>query len=249
MRYLVLMEANVTPSALYSSRARRCLLLGPDIYDYQVHNPGNGTQIPCITFDRAVVCYLDSFYVNDMYKGWDRPDLTPPLADGILFSDDCQGCKVVKSVIGRPLYCGVRFMQPTATRPAPSFCELISVDVDQSLYHGIMFESANFCSMIGGMITSCGVHGVVLHSGRGNKVQDATIRKCSHQGIQVDSGVGDFILSGNKIEACTDSAILVSAGASDNYIITSNNCAIGNNGGIVDQGTGQNKYVAGNIWR
>lgn len=223
--------------AIFESTDNLDHIFDAQITDYQIRNIGNGVETPSIKFHRAVACHVFGYHVNDLYQGG-----TP--ADGILFSDDCQGCKIISSIIVKPGAYGIKFIKPTTT-PAPSFTTIMNVDIDQSQGTGIQIDAGNWGTVVGGNITGCTTRGIEIGD-QNNNIIGVTIKKCGQQGIQVNAGVTNFKIIDCHIESTT-TAILVSAGASDKYYIVGNHVATGNTNTVIDNGTGIIKVVKDNI--
>jgi hypothetical protein len=108
-------------------------------------------------------------------------------------------------------------------------------------------------------IVGNGTHGILLQAGS----KDITIEKCTiaangqiasntYWGIAVGAGATHFKILGNTIGWSKDAtgqqygALLVNSGASDYYIIRDNIVTDNVTTGVVDSGSGSNKYVGNN---
>lgn len=74
-----------------------------------------------------------------------------------------------------------------------------------------------------------------------------------NSGIQIGAGVTDFLITGTKIGAAGSwpqnggAGVVVTAGASDRYVISHNNLYANGAGSLIDGGAGVNKVVGNNI--
>ena len=99
--------------------------------------------------------------------------------------------------------------------------------------------------------------GVLFNGGTDNVLQDSDVwdndtGNSGKHGMTIAAGVTDFTITGNRIGNVESLGhqrygIIVNVGASDNYIIQSNNCGNNETGGVSDAGTGVNKVVADNL--
>ncbi len=115
-----------------------------------------------------------------------------------------------------------------------------------------------------GHVRSNGEHGILLSAGTNLAVSGSNVfhnnytNSAGVNGITVGAGVSGFRIIGNTCGAggfdrqsgvtCYQKyGIVVSAGASDHYVIMGNVCSGNTVGGTADNGTGTNKSVSGNV--
>jgi hypothetical protein len=241
----ILVEGTTTYAAgksLFQDTTKADYIYDLQITDYQIRNVGNGVQDPSMTFNRCVGSVLNGYHANDLSTG----GTGSTQASGILYSGDCQGCKIAESIIVKPQSYGVKYISEGSPAKYPIAMTITDVDIDQSQGVGIQIDAGFWYTITGGNLTDIlGTHGIIIGSNN-TTVEGVKIIHCISQGIQVNANVNHFIIEGNHIEQCS-TAILVSAGTSDNYIIRDNNLSVSNTNKIVDNGTGINKLIGGNL--
>lgn len=133
------------------------------ITDYRINNIGNGVRTDTIYLRRGIGCQFSGIYCNDAYTGG--------AATFLLIENDCQGCKIERLYVGS---CDIGIQMQNGTGPivGPSFCDLISCDVDQAhTYAANLFYTTN-SRFIGGNITDSGagtaLYGVQVNSSCSN---------------------------------------------------------------------------------
>lgn len=231
----------VAGKSIFESTDKAGYIAGIDAVGYTVHNVGNGVNGPVMTFNRAVSAFVSHLHTNDLAAG-----AIP--GDGILFTGDCQGCKVSNSLIVRPENYGIKTDSEliNGAESAGGAIEFANVDIDQAVNFAMFFRRSVWIGVHGGILTASGSHAVVIESSNVS-VNGSKIIQASGQGIQLGVNVNHVTVTGCHIEH-TGAAILAPSGsAGDYYIFTNNDLSIGNSFGILDETTGTHKVKANNL--
>lgn len=129
--------------------------------NYHVHtmiNQGgviSGARGPCIFVRRAVGAQIIAFCADRLDNGLEVPSSS---IVGIHFENDCQGCKVIGGLT-HGAYVGILFTQGSGPNVAPSYCEVVSHDVDLFRGCGILIQGSTLAlcanmTVVGGQITA-----------------------------------------------------------------------------------------------
>ena len=120
------------------------------VFGLVMRNVGNGTAAQGLYIRRGVGVHVFGFDCNDFNTGNGSP------ATGITIENDCQGCKIVAPIMSAAGY-GILVQQGSGVAVAPSFCEFLSADLDQSYTAAIQVTAGSRLSFIGGKITASGI--------------------------------------------------------------------------------------------
>jgi len=206
------------------------------ITDYQIRNIGNGVNGTSITLNRSVGTFINNYRVNDLGTGSIN-------GEGILITGDCQGCKVIDSIITNPLSYGVKTEALDGSTPIT--IEISNVDIDQSKGDGIYIKDGFWVNINGGTISTAVGNSVIL-GGMSNTVSNMHIIDGGIDGVKVLAEVIHFRINNNHIEGNTN-AIEILSGASDYFEIANNDISVTNINKIVDNSTGATKLIKNNL--
>ena len=235
----ILVEGTATQLAgksLFTSTDLASYMFALNIENYHVRNIGNGVQTPAITFNKVVGAHLDGYDVNDLSAGGSN-------ADGLLITGDSQGIRIDSPIIVKAYTNGIQIVG--ADGSVPIAVEIINAHLDQCTTNALNIENGALINVIGGMYTSTGVNGIIIGTD-GVLVQGVNITTGGTNGILVQSDVDHFRLLGNAI-AGYGTAIGITAGSGDHFIVKDNDLSIGNTNKIVNGATGLKIYVSDNL--
>lgn len=138
--------------------------------NYHIENVGTGTDSTidpaAIYIRRGISVLVDHVYAYNLAASVVGPVI--PGTDGIIFENDCQGCKLTDSIFVGPVR-GIRLQRGAGAAVDPTFTSFVSVDVDQATSNSIFIGQALFTAFTHCMITpnaaTAGTQPILLNSG------------------------------------------------------------------------------------
>lgn len=182
------------------------------------------------------------------------------VTNGVIVSNNAEGNKLTNLWLVTPLH-GVILLRSTigGTTASPEWTIIDNVNIDRHSAVGVRLDDYCRFTRISKVIMSYSASapgaGIQIGSGSvGSSISDIVADWIDAGiGINIAAGLTDFTLANNYIQiqpGCTAACygIVVNTGASDNYAIM-NNTVIGPTPAntIVDNGTGVNKQIIGNL--
>lgn len=164
--------------------------------NYYIENVGTGTDSTidpaAIYVRRGISVLADHVYAFNLGASVAGPAI--PGVDGIIFENDCQGCKLTDSILVGPVK-GIRMQRGAGAAIDPTFTSFVSVDVDQASSNSIFLNQALYTTFTQCMITpnaaTAGTQPVLVNAGARHIVFQGN---CIH-GFSEPGGSG-FYLNG-----------------------------------------------------
>ena len=166
---------------------------------YYTNNIGNGVQNTMFYVRRGVGTRIVDCASNDLATGGSAQV-------GILFENDCQGCKAARFVVAKPSI-GILVQTGTGVAVVPSFLQIIDCDIDQPSTNCVSLVSGNYIGISGGNFTSSGVVTNIVGIQIQGSVAHAIVKGAIVNGFNVNPGAGIGV-SGNSDITITENLIV-----------------------------------------
>lgn len=144
------------------------------------NNYTTGTQPVLIYIRRAALLTLSDATINDGWQG------NVSAAVPVMLENDCQGCKISRSVFAA-VSNGVVMQVGAGVAAAPTYCSVSDVDIDQARGTGMLIEAGAWNVFTNCKISASGVMTTIPALTMRNGAQGNVFSGCSFQGY---SGVG-----------------------------------------------------------